>query len=426
VKNTDAHGPTRTGTDLNGLTRRAFLVAAGVFAGAAYAASGRPNTSGRFATGHVGLGKRGAELLSMPGLDPMAFFDVDLSQLERAAPRARAGARPLATFKELVSLADINGVVIATPDHWHTRLALAAFEHGKDVYLESPCIWLPGEAARLIESARRWGAVVQTGDTLPYTRAGVALREKLAALPADAKLTVTCRAPLNPTGGQFADGAQPVGFDWPQWLGHAPARPYNPDYAHVNWRYMQDWGGGHVRSLGTPMLAGLLWALGIERPNTVTVSASGERPQGGLWQCAPAFSARFEIDGRITVVWEQAELAAEEMPCAMKIEGAGDVVTLQGLEEAASLKDASGAVLATGWDGGNPLEHWAQSMAQRSAPRLPLVTACAASAMTQCAVAAARLGRAVTYDFAAGGTPGDAAATRLLAEPAGAYADAAR
>jgi predicted dehydrogenase len=409
-------------------TRRTFLFGAAGLAlasRAARSAVGSPDASGRFATGHVGLGQRGAQLLESPGIDPRAFFDVDREQITRAAPSARAGARSVGSIDELLALSELDAVLIATPDHNHTRLAIAAIEAGKDVFLESPCIWQPYESKALLAATRRWGAVVQSGEILPYTRAAAELRTRLAALPPGTPLQVTCRAPKNPEGGAFTFGDPPAGFDWVQWLGQTEARNYNPDYAHRNWRYMLDWGGGHIRALGTTQLATLLWALGIETPAKVSVQSSGAAPASGLWDCPPDFGARINIDGRLTVNWEQAELTPEEAPCAMRIEGAGETMTLQGLDEQALLHGASAPLAPAGWQEVSPIESWTTCMTRRAAPLLPLATACSAATLTQLAVWSWRLATPLEYDFATARVTNSELVNRLMRARPGASYDAA-
>lgn len=410
------------------LSRRSFLAgacAATLATRMAQAAPGRPNASGRFATGHVGLGQRGAALVGAEGFDPRAFFDVDAAQIRRAAPSARAGARVMASYAELLALGEVDAVVIATPDHWHTRLAIAAMEAGKDVYIESPCVWQHHETRRLLDTARAWGAVAQSGDTLPYTRAAALLKEKLAPIPADAKLEIHCRAPRNPVGGNFDFPATPEGFDWVQWLGHAAFRAYNPDYAHENWRFMQDWGGGHVRAIGTQQIATLLWALNIASPTSVMVSAEAKPQPGSLWDCSPEFRASITIDGRATLHWEQADLPPDEAPCVMRVTTDAGVFRLSGLDERAILRLDENVLVEGGWQDRSPTADWSQSMLQRSTPRLALETACAASSITQLAVIAGQVASPLNFDFSTG-ISDHPAANRLLHARPGDSNDAAR
>ncbi|MFM1920001.1 MAG: hypothetical protein RLZZ303_1635 [Candidatus Hydrogenedentota bacterium] len=403
-------------------TRRAFLLSAGAGVAAlarpAAAWVGRPGLNGRFPTGHIGLGRQGAALLNgAPQLDPMAFYDVDARRIAEASPRARAGAAAMESLDALLADSDHDAVVIATPDHNLARLAMAACDAGKDVYLESPCIWMPREAAPLMAAVARSGAVLQTGDTVPYTRAGLLLKERLAALPGGASITARCLLPPNPAGGGFQFIDPPADLDWGAWLGPSHRRPYNPDYALTQWRYMLEWGGGHLRSHGTQLLATLLWALGVESPATAQVSCAGDAPASGLWDCPPRFSARIVLDERIEFLCEVDETLPPERPCAMTIEGLDAPLTLRGLGESTQLLDANGAPLAEGWDAMTPIAHWTEAMKRRSQPRLSLATACAASSLTQTAVAAWRARQTLAFDFARATVDSDYAA-RLLAPPA--------
>lgn len=400
--------PTRTRT-----TRRHFLAAALASCTAPMVASaytGRPGANGRYATGHVGLGARGVLLSSQPGIDPRALFDVDKRRYTDRALGARAGADTVESFRALLARKDIDAIVIATPDHWHAPMAIAAMEAGKDLYLESPCLWMPGEEKLLLDTARRWGVVVQTGETLPYAKAGAALKERLSAR-GDAPLEVHCTAPLNPMGGGFVESAPPPELDWAQWLGPARERPFIADYLAGQWRHVADLGGGHIRSAGTTMIATLLWAMGKGTPSQVQVSAS-DKGTRGLWDCPPDFSAEIVVDGRLTVHWRQSEGAA----VAMQI-GGETPLELAGLEEEAVLKEGGSAIAGPAWDGGPPTAHWAEAMGKREGARLPLECACAASVITQLCVLAWRTRATLGYDFAAGAISGSEAAARLAVLP---------
>jgi predicted dehydrogenase len=402
-------------------TRRGFLALAAGTLGAgqlAFAATGRPGPGGRFATAHAGLGQRGAWLLQQPGLDAQLLFDVDRRQLTGRALAARAGAHAADGYRQLLDSAQVDAIVIATPDHWHVPLAVAACEAGKDVYLESPCTWLPGEADALIKAARRWGTVVQTGETLPYTRAGVALRERLQALSQAATLEVTCTAPLNPEGGSFDELPVPEELDWRQWLGRATARPFHEDLLHGGWRHTLDLGGGTLRTAGTHMVATLLWATG-DTPDTAKISAEGARNTAGLWDVPRNLSATLDIGSRLRIRWLQDEGAAP----AMRIEAAGEMLQLEGLGDEAVLKVGDSIVAGPGWDAQAPTAHWADAMQRRVGARLPLETACAASAITQAAIAAWRSRGAVELNLATWQVQGNDLARRLLAIPPWSDAD---
>ena len=80
--------------------------------------------------------------------------------------RSEMGEAPAAEkdFRKVLALKDVDAVTIASPDHWHTPMAIAALQAGKHVYVEKPCSHNPAEGALLVEAQRKYGKVVQMGN----------------------------------------------------------------------------------------------------------------------------------------------------------------------------------------------------------------------------------------------------------------------
>jgi predicted dehydrogenase len=170
----------------------------------------------------------------------------------------------------------LSAVVIATPDHWHASLAIAALQARQDVYLEAPCAHRPEELARITAAARDSGGIVQCGlqhRSCGWVQTAVELiqRGELGAVR-HVRAWMTCRR--KPVGRR-ADAPSPAGVDYAAWLGPAPARPFNPNRFHGSWTRFWDYGGGELGLWGIHWLDVAGWALAPAGP--LTVHAVGQR-----------------------------------------------------------------------------------------------------------------------------------------------------
>jgi len=174
----------------------------------------------------------------------------------RAASAARAlqkvqGALPKTTreMRKVFDDRDVHGVVIATPEQWHALASIWACQAGKDVYVEKCISRRVEESRKMVEAARKYRRIVQAGTqhrSGPYMTAA---RQYIR----DGKLgeifyVKVCNMLPEVYGGyplrKVPDSNPPKGFDWDQWLGPAPARPYNPQ-VHRNWHGYWDFSGGN-------------------------------------------------------------------------------------------------------------------------------------------------------------------------------------
>src|SRR5579875_3435651 len=136
----------------------------------AHARGDRPSET--FVVGVMGMGGRGTDhagtLAAMPGVEVAYVCDVDERRSARAAEIAgRGGKRPpksVGDFRRILDDTAVDGLVIATCNHWHAPAAILACAAGKHVYVEKPCSHNPREGELLIAAARRYGRVVQMGN----------------------------------------------------------------------------------------------------------------------------------------------------------------------------------------------------------------------------------------------------------------------
>lgn len=220
------------------------------------------------------------------------------------------GCRAYNDYRELLDKEDVDAVMIATPDHTHAVITMAALKLGKHIYCEKPLTYSVHEARQVTEAARTAGVATQCGNQGQAEESARRVREIIAdgAVGAVREVQVWCPARFWswPTWEGRPPDTPPVpeGLDWDLWIGPAPFRPYHPAYHPWTWRNWLDFGTGLLGDLGLHKLSTVFKALNLGHPATVEASAtklSAETyPLGEI--------VRFEFparDGRppVTLTW---------------------------------------------------------------------------------------------------------------------------
>jgi predicted dehydrogenase len=264
------------------MNRREFLAttsAAGLSWGltpAVGAGAGKPSSDIRVAC--IGLRGKGshhlAGLRSVPGVKVVGLCDIDASVLGTKADtlekREGRKVKRFADYRKLVEDRDIDAVSIATCNHTHTLIAIAAMEAGKDVYVEKPCSHNIWEGRQLVAAARKFGRMCQHGT---QGRSSPAIREAIERLHQGVIGEVYMARGLcfkwRPTIGHQADAPVPAGVDYDLWLGPAPRRPFNPNRFHYNWHWFWDYGNGDLGNQGVHEMDMARWGLGVGLPQRI-------------------------------------------------------------------------------------------------------------------------------------------------------------
>jgi predicted dehydrogenase len=271
------------------LTRRTFLAgtlaAPGVFAARHALAFGRqgpaPSASAdglRVAV--VGAGGRGADNvadLQPTGARIVALCDCDARQAAETFAKYPDARRYSDWRKMLDAEKDIEAVLVATPDHNHAIVSIAAMKHGRHVYCEKPLahsIWEAREMARVASETGRVTQMGIQGHAYPGTRDAVDVLRS-GAIGDVTELHVWTDRPAGwwPQGVLRPTDTPPVPkeLDWDVWLGPAPTRPYNPAYVPFKWRGFWDFGTGAIGDMGIHNLDTAYWGLELGMPTSVTV-----------------------------------------------------------------------------------------------------------------------------------------------------------
>ncbi len=255
------------------LTRRAFLrrsgLAAGVVAfptiipGSALGLNGTVPPSERIVFGGLGVGSRGTGVLNwmLPEKDMQFVAICDAKKSQREAIKRmvdnRYGNTDCAMYRDirefLAIRTDIDALLIATGDRWHALASIMAMRAGKDVYSEKPSAMTIAEGRAVVETAKRYGRVYQTGtqrlsednftfanELLRTGRLGQVHTVRAHIAPWDAAEMRHDWLPAEPEPSLDE-------VDWDQWLGPCPWRPYNSAYTRGGWRGHYDF---HTSCIG--------------------------------------------------------------------------------------------------------------------------------------------------------------------------------
>src|SRR6266436_1604988 len=206
----------------------------------------------------------------------------DVYEKRKREAQTFSGADGTLDYRQVLDRKDVDAVIIATPDHWHARMALEAMSKGKDVYLEKPVTHTVEEARQVAEGVRRTGRVLQVGSQTTssdqWWKARKAIQDGMIGSLVQSQGSYHRNSDegewnwkIEPEAGPQATGENFV--DWKMWLGHAPERPWDAD-RFFRFRKYWDYSGGIATDLFYHVMAPLNICWG-EPQFPYRVSASG-------------------------------------------------------------------------------------------------------------------------------------------------------
>ncbi len=264
------------------LTRRLFLKTAAAGSAALAAplvvparALGRDGAvapSERIVMGGLGIGRRGGYdlgiFLQQPDVQFVAICDARRERREAVKQMAdktygNKDCRMYDNMWDFLDRRDIDAVLIATGDRWHTMASILVAKSGKDIYCEKPCSMTIAESQALADTIRRYGRVYQAG-TQRRNIGNFVLAVQLAHSGKLGRIHTVHANTLNPRTTQDWLPAEPQPpkseVDWDWWLGPAPWRPYNSRYVRGGWRGFWDFHGGGILEWGAHTVDLCQWA----------------------------------------------------------------------------------------------------------------------------------------------------------------------
>ena len=263
--------------------RRDFLKTSAAVAGAVAlaapaVANAQQSPNARIRVAVVGLGGRGRrshcdalQQMASENVEIAALCDCDENRMAATAEEREkaSGKKPLlyVDYRKLLDDKSIDAVALASPNHWHALQTIWACQAGKDVYVEKPASHNVFEGRKMVEAARKYGRMVQTGTqcrSSPKIREGI---EKLKAGVIGRVYMARGIAFKLRAGGRNDIGPVPPGMNWDLWLGPAQQAPYNKLAVH-RWRFLKDYGNGEIGDQGVHQLDIMRWGLGLStQPN---------------------------------------------------------------------------------------------------------------------------------------------------------------
>jgi predicted dehydrogenase len=230
----------------------------------------------------VGIGGKGEDNLAMSETENIvALCDVDFGEKTQEVFAKYPAAKQYKDFRVMLDQqADIDAVIIATPDHTHAVIAMAAIRRKKHVFVQKPLTHSVSEARLLTEAAREHGVITQMGNQGRSGEGSRLLCEWVwdGAIGKVREAHAWTNRPVWPQGIEMGRPTEtpeiPPGFDWDLWLGPARPRPYHPAYHPATWRGWWDFGTGSLGDMACHIIDPLFWALKLKYPVSVEANIS--------------------------------------------------------------------------------------------------------------------------------------------------------
>ena len=230
----------------------------------------------------------------------VAVCDVYAPHCEAVKTRSKGIATTHVDYREVLDKKDIDAVLIATPDHWHVRIACEAIAAGKDIYLEKPVTHTLEEGAPLIRAVRSSKQILQCG---MQQRSWSHFRNAVALIQGGSLGRITQVRTYwwqNYNTSWVPKPMDVAQLDWKAWLGTAPDQPFSLEkYSH--WRWYWNFGGGAMTDLFAHWIDVVHWAMKADQPSMAQML--GDKYVFDQWDCPDTIQAAFRYPG-FDVVYE--------------------------------------------------------------------------------------------------------------------------
>jgi len=311
------------------ITRRTLLQTGALLAAAPLA---RSAANDRIQVGVIGTGARGQELMDSLQQDPRAeivgIVDAYKGRIERALTRLKGHAEVYPTHHELLAQKSIDAVVIAIPDHLHTRVILDALSAGKDVYCEKPMTYTSTEGLGIIAAARAGARMVQIGSQGVSAEIQRKAKEMIVAGRLGQITMIRAAYNRNTASGAWIypipPDASPETVNWPMFEGVEDKRPFSPE-RFFRWRCYQEYSGGIATDLFVHLCTTINFLMDARMPARVTamgelyrwkasrdvpdtLNAIMEYPEGFTVNLSSSFNNELNQEGQFQVLGTEGSL----------------------------------------------------------------------------------------------------------------------
>jgi myo-inositol 2-dehydrogenase / D-chiro-inositol 1-dehydrogenase len=425
------------------INRRSFFHSCGIAAGcAAIVRAGDPRDRIRAAE----IGSAATDKNSRPGIgaigvryqgsviadkareygDIVAIADVDRHVREQA--RASFGSTPeiYEDYRKLLDNKKVEIVLIATPDHWHTKMLIDALGAGKHVYCEKPLTLTIDEGKQILRAVKQSERVVQVGS---WQRSDHRFRLAVEMVRQGRIGTlekVDVVLGKNVVGGPFASVPIPSQLNWDLWQGQTPSVPYIPERSHYTFRWWQEYSGGQLTDWGAHNIDIAQWAI---HSNPISVEGTAAYPSTPNGYNVPVdFSVRYRYaNGVLMTVSDTGRSGIMFTGSTGRIFVNREVLTGKAVEELSEIPLPTDSYTLYDFDNRsrpqragkldsikNHMGNFFDCLANGRTPISDCESQHRSASTCHLGTLALRLGRAISWDPIAETFPGDAEATAML------------
>lgn len=298
------------------LDRRTMMKGAGATLGLAMSARSYAQIKGandRLRVAIVGVNGRGQAHMGgfskLPNVAITHFVDVDSAILAKRAAEFTAKGNPAPKtehdYRRLLDSKAVDVVTVATPDHWHAKVAIDAMNSGRHVYCEKPIGIAPAEGEAMIATQQRTGRKLQVGDQQRSSRE----TQQLATLIKAGELGDIYEAQAwyannRKSIGKGQEIAPPPNLDWNMWQGPRPRGPYRSNLVPYNWHWFWKYGTGEICNNALHELDVARWLMGLTYPEKVSAKGSRQFYRGDDWEMYDTLALDLMYDGGRKIRWD--------------------------------------------------------------------------------------------------------------------------
>lgn len=232
------------------------------------------------------------------------------------------GVTAYTDYRELLLDKDIDAVIISTPDHWHTKIAIDAAHAGKDIFLQKPASLTIKGGRYLSDEIQKTDRIFQIGSQQRSTcqfryAAELVMNGRIGDLK-----KVYVGLPGDPAGGSEIEMPVPSNFNYDMWLGSTPEAYYTETrvhpqvgYGRPGWLRCEQFGAGMITGWGAHHIDSAHWGMGTAKTGPIEIWGNAEFPSSGLWNVHGIFTTHALYENGVEMI------VSNEIPNGVKFEG---------------------------------------------------------------------------------------------------------